>query len=444
MRYLPHTPQEIAAMLAVVGAGTLDDLFAHIPDECRRQAPLNLQAPLSEWELDRHMDGLAGTTAIQPGYMIFLGAGSYDHHIPEVIKQLLRRGEFYTSYTPYQPEVSQGTLQAIYEYQTLVTRLLGMDVANASMYDGASALAEALLMALRITKRRRVALSGVIHPHYLQVVRTYLGPAGYQILKLPCGPDGRTDLSALPSDGELAAVAVQSPNFFGCVEDLQAVDRSAHADPKTLMVVGFSEPLAFGLYQAPGRLGADIVCGEGQSLGLPRSFGGPGVGLFASRSQYMRHMPGRLVGQTVDSQGRRGFVLTLATREQHIRREKATSNICTNQGLCAMAAAMYMASLGGTGFRRLARLNYDKAAYLKNELRKAGVDLPFDAPVFNEFVIRLKADSKKLYSQLIDKKIIAGLALDKYYPELEDHYLLCVTETSTQADLDILVKEMTS
>jgi glycine dehydrogenase subunit 1 len=444
MRYLPHTPQEIAAMLAAVGAGTLQDLFAHIPADCRRRAPLNLQAPLSEWELDRHMDGLAATTAIQPGYMIFMGAGSYDHHIPEAIKQLLRRGEFYTSYTPYQPEVSQGTLQAIYEYQTLVTRLLGMEVANASMYDGASALAEALLMALRITRRKKVALSGAIHPHYLQVVQTYLGPAGYQILRLPYGSDGRTDLGHLPPDGEFAAVAVQSPNFFGCMEDLQAVDRAVHADPKTLMVVGFNEPLAFGLYQAPGLLGADIVCGEGQSLGLPRSFGGPGVGLFACRKAYMRHMPGRLVGRTVDSQGRRGFVLTLATREQHIRREKATSNICTNQGLCATAVAMYMATLGGTGFRRLARLNYDKAAYLRNELHKAGVVLPFGAPVFNEFVIRLDGESRKLYSQLIDKKIIAGLALDKCCPELENHYLLCVTETSSKADLDILVKEMTS
>ena len=444
MRYLPHTPQEIEAMLAVVGTGTVEDLFTHIPDECRRKAPLNLQAPLSEWELDRHMDGLAGTTAIQPGYMIFLGAGSYDHHIPEAVKQLLRRGEFYTSYTPYQPEVSQGTLQAIYEYQTLVTRLLGMEVANASMYDGASALAEALLMAVRITKRKRVALSGAIHPHYLQVVRTYLGPPGYQILILPYGSDGRTDLSALPANGELAAVAVQSPNFFGCIEDLEALERSVHADSKTLMVVGFSEPLAFGLYKSPGILGADIVCGEGQSLGLPRSFGGPGLGLFACRSQFMRHMPGRLVGRTVDSQGRRGFVLTLATREQHIRREKATSNICTNQGLCATAAAMYMATLGGTGFRRLARMNFDKAAYLMDELSKAGVDIPFNAPVFNEFVIRLKGESNKLYSQLIDKKIIAGLALEKYYPELKDHYLLCVTETSTKADLDILVKEMTS
>jgi glycine cleavage system P protein (glycine dehydrogenase) subunit 1 len=444
MRYLPHTPQEISTMLAAVGAGTPEDLFGHIPAECRRSNPLNLQEPLSEWELDRHMDGLAGTTAVQPEYMVFLGAGSYDHHIPEVIKQLLRRGEIYTAYTPYQPEVSQGTLQAIYEYQTLVARLLAMEVVNASMYDGASALAEALLMAIRITKRRKVALSRAIHPLYRRVVQTYFGPTGFKIVDLPYRSDGRTDLAPLKRDGQVAAVAVQSPNFFGCIENLKMLDQAVHSDPSAMMVVGFTEPLAFGVYQAPGLLGADIVCGEGQSLGLPRSFGGPGVGLFACRSKHMRSMPGRLVGQTVDSEGRRGFVLTLATREQHIRREKATSNICTNQGLCATAAAMYMATLGGTGFRQLARLNFDKAGYLKRELRKAGVDLPFGAPVFNEFVIRLKEDSKKTYSQLIDKKIIAGLPLDKYYPELEDHYLLCVTETSTKADLDILVKEVTS
>ena len=444
MRYLPHTPQEISTMLAAVGAAALEDLFAHIPAQCRRNEPLDLQDPLSEWELDRHMDGLAGTSAVQPEYMVFLGAGSYDHHIPEAIKQLLRRGEIYTAYTPYQPEVSQGTLQAIYEYQTLVTRLLGMEVANASMYDGASALAEALLMAIRITRRKKVALSRAIHPLYRRVVQTYLGSAGYSIVDLPFGADGRTDLKPLQAGDELAAVAVQSPNFFGCIEDLKMVENAVHSDPGAMMVVTFTEPLAYGVYQAPGKLGADIVCGEGQSLGLPRSFGGPGLGLFACRGKHMRSMPGRLVGQTVDTLGQRGFVLTLATREQHIRREKATSNICTNQGLCATAAAMYMASLGGTGFRRLAGLNYDKAGYLQRELHKGGVALPFGAPVFNEFVIRLGKDARKVYSQLIDKKIIAGLPLEKYFPELEDHYLLCVTETSSKADLDILVKEVTS
>jgi glycine dehydrogenase subunit 1 len=442
MRYLPHTEEEVKAMLSAVGAGTIEDLFDHIPQACRRKKPLAPVQALSEWELDRHMDGLSGTTAVQPEYMIFMGAGSYDHHIPEAIKQLLRRGEIFTAYTPYQPEVSQGTLQIVYEYQTLVAELLGLEVANASMYDGASALAEGLLMAIRITKRKKVAMSQAIHPLYRKVVQTYLNPTGFEIIELPYGSDGRTDLRKLTGMEKLAAVAVQSPNFFGCIEDLAFLDQQVHGTPKTMMIVTFSEPLAFGLYSPPGAHGADIACGEGQSLGLSRSFGGPGLGLFASRNKYVRNMPGRLVGRTVDLEGRRGFVLTLATREQHIRRERATSNICTNQGLCATATAMYLAALGGTGFRDLARLNYDKAQYLKNELMQNGAAIPFSAPTFNEFVIRLGRGSKSLYRQLMAKKIIAGLPLAKYYAELEDHYLICVTETSSKADMDILVKEM--
>ena len=444
MRYLPHTDADITAMLAAVGCSHLEELFDEIPAGCRRAAPLELPEPLSEWALDRHMETLAAGTAAAPDYSIFLGAGSYDHHIPETIKQLLRRGELFTAYTPYQPEVSQGTLQAIYEYQTLVARLLGMEAANASMYDGASALAEALLMAVRITKRKRLAVSRAIHPLYRQVVETYLRPTGFEIIFLPHGADGRTDLAALADIGDLAAVAVQSPNFFGCIEDLGAVAQAAGADGTTLMVTCFSEPLAYGLYRAPGQLGADIVCGEGQSLGIPPSFGGPGLGLFACRMAHVRAMPGRLVGKTVDVEGQRGFVLTLATREQHIRRERATSNICTNQGLCATAAAMYMASLGGSGFRQLARLNYDKAGYLKNALQAAGVTAPFSAPFFNEFVIRLPAGSEATYRRLMDRRIIAGLPLARFYPELADHYLLCVTETCDKAQMDRLVREVTS
>lgn len=443
MRYLPHTETDISEMLTAVGVQRLDDLFAHIPDDCRRQQPLDLPPPLSEWALDRHMDALARETAVAPDYKIFLGAGSYDHHIPETIKQLLRRGELYTAYTPYQPEVSQGTLQAIYEYQTLVCRLLGVEVANASMYDGASALAEALLMAVRVTKRRRVAIARAIHPLYRQVVKTYLEPTGFDIVELPWGPDGRTDLSVLAGEKELAAVALQSPNFFGCIEDLRTAEAQIHAETNRMMIACCSEPLAYGLYEAPGRLGADIVCGEGQSLGIPRSFGGPGLGLFGCRAAHVRSMPGRVVGKTTDIQGRRGFVLTLATREQHIRRERATSNICTNQGLCATAAAMYMASLGGTAFRQLARLNYDKAGYLQSGLRQAGLELPFPAPVFNEFVVRFSGDAADLPQRLAARKIIAGLPLVKYYPELADHYLLCATETSSKADMDLLIKEVT-
>ena len=404
MRWLPHTDADLAAMLARVGIESLDALFDAIPGDCRPDGAPIVAKALTEWELDRHMDALAAATAIDPDYKIFLGAGSYHHHIPEIIHHLLRRGEFNTSYTPYQPEVSQGTLQAIYEYQTLVTRLLGMEVANASVYDGASALAEALLMAVRLTGRRHIAVSRAVHPYYRQVAATYLRPMACRITQLPYAPDGRTDLSALDRLDNLAAVAVQSPNFFGCLEDLGRAADTAHGDHQALLVACFSEPLAFGLFRSPGELGADIACGEGQSLGLPRSFGGPGLGLFAGRMKHVREMPGRIVGQTVDSRGARGFVLTLATREQHIRRERATSNICTNQGLCAMAAAMYMACLGGSGFRRLARLNHDKAGYLKNSLSQAGVSVPFGAATFNEFVIRLPEGSRHRYHQLAEPK----------------------------------------
>ncbi len=444
MRYLPQTSEEIASMLASVGARSLDDLFSSIPQDCRRQTELDLPEPLTEWELDAHMDGLAASMAVSPEYKVFLGAGSYDHHIPVAIKQLLLRGELFTAYTPYQPEISQGTLQAIYEYQTLITRLLAMDTANASMYDGASALAEALLMAIRATRRKKVAVSRLVHPLYRQVVQTYLQPTGYEIIELPIGPDGRTDLSALDGVADLAAVAVQSPNFFGCIEDLSAVERAAHIDPKTLFIVGFSEPLAFGVYKAPGTYGADIVCGEGQSLGIPRSFGGPGLGVFAASKKYVRNMPGRLIGRTVDQDGACGFVLTLATREQHIRREKATSNICSNQGLCATMASMYMATLGGTGFRQLAQLNHNKAEYLKDALSEAGCTIAFDAPTFNEFVVQLPAPSENTYQRLLDAKIVAGLPLARFYPELEDHYLMCATETASKSDMDHLVEEVTS
>lgn len=444
MRYLPHTNEDIAAMLEKVGVGSLEALFDSIPESCRRQAPLNLPDPMSEWDLNEHMDGLAADMAVAPQYKVFLGAGSYDHFIPEAIKHLLLRSEVYTAYTPYQPEISQGTLQTIFEYQTLIARLLGMEVANASMYDGASALAEALLMAIRITRRKKVAVSRAVHPLYRRVVATYLAPTGYEIVEIPYTPDGRTDLSALGDLSALAAVAVQSPNFFGCVEDLRANADAVHADPKALLVTCFSEPLAYGILKNPGSCGADIVCGEGQSLGIPRSFGGPGLGVFASRQKYVRNMPGRLIGQTVDKDGKRGFVLTLATREQHIRRERATSNICSNQGLCATTATMYMAILGGTGFRELAALNHDKAAYLKAELQKAGLTIAFDSPVFNEFVVKFPSGFDTTYQRLLEKKIVAGLPLAPYYPELADHCLLCVTETSRRTDMDALAKEVAS
>jgi glycine dehydrogenase subunit 1 len=442
MRYLPHTSEEIAAMLEVVGVNSLDALFSMIPEDCRRSEDLKLPEPLTEWELNKQMSTLASSIAVCPEYKMFVGAGSYEHYTPASIQYLLGRSEFSTAYTPYQPEVSQGTLQAIFEYQTLVCRLLGMEVANASMYDGASALAEALLMAVRITRRTKVAISKLIHPLYRRVVQTYFAPTGYEIIELPYLKTGKTNLSAIDGVDRLAAVAVQSPNFWGCVEDLQDIGNKVHADQKTLFITAFTEPLAYGLLKNPGSQGVDIVCGEGQSFGIPRSFGGPGLGMFATKTQYVRNMPGRLVGQTVDKNGKRGYVLTLATREQHIRRERATSNICTNQGLCATAAAMYMASVGGTGIRELARLNYDKSEYLKRELKNAGVTIPFNSPTFNEFVVEFPAGFETTYEQLLKKKIVAGLPLSPFYPELENHYLLCVTETCSKDDMDLLIKEV--
>jgi len=443
MRYLPHTPEDIAEMLEVSGTPSLDDFFAVIPPECRRSRPMALAEPLTEWELNAHIDALAGRIAVAPEFKVFLGAGSYEHFIPAALGFVTSRSEFSTSYTPYQPEMSQGTLQAIFEYQTLATRLLGLEVANASMYDGASALAEALLMAVRITRRSAVAVSRAVHPLYRRVVRTYLDPTGIRVAEIPFRPDGTTDPAALGNVQELAALAVQSPNFFGCIEDLKAFADGAHG-AGALLVAGFTEPLAFGLFRSPGSLGADIACGEGQSLGIPRSFGGPGLGMFASRMQYVRNMPGRLVGETVDLESRRGFVLTLATREQHIRREKATSNICTNNSLCALTAAAYMACLGGAGLRELAQLNHDKAEYLKAQLRAAGISLPFAAPTFNEFVAAFPAGFRDTHRRLLARKIVAGLPLETYYPELPGHYLLCATETLSKADLDTLVREVQS
>lgn len=443
MRYLPHTPQEVDAMLKVIGVGSLDDLFSTIPKSCCCRLEMNLPKALTEWELNEHMDELASRVAVSPEYKVFLGAGSYDHYVPASAQYLTSRSEFVTSYTPYQPEISQGTLQAIYEYQTLATRLMGVEVATASHYDGSTALAESLLMAIRVTGRKKVAVSRLVHPLYRKVIKTYFDPTGYEVVELPYLETGRTDLKELPSLDDLAAVALQSPNFFGCIEDLSAAEKAAHSQ-QSLFIVSFTEPLAYGLLKSPGSLNADIVCGEGQSLGLSRSFGGPGLGMLGSSKKYVRNLPGRLVGRTKDVDGRDGFVLTLATREQHIRREKATSNICTNNSLCATTAAVYMASLGGTGFRQLAQLNRDKAEYLKKELQKAGHAIPFDTPTFNEFVVRFPDGFEDRYRKLLEKKIVAGLPLECHYPELPDHYLLCATETVSRQDMDRLVKEVGS
>ena len=443
MRYLPHTPEDIKEMLDVIGVDTVDALFDAIPESCRSKESMNLPKAMSEWDLNAHMDALAATMAPSSEYRVFIGAGSYNHYIPSSVPYLLSRSEFSTAYTPYQPEISQGTLQGIYEFQTLVTRLLGMDVATASHYDGATGLSEALLMAVRKTKKKRVAVSSLCHPFHRDVIRTYLGPAGIEVVEVPYGEDGRTDLAAVAAMDDIAAVAVQSPNFFGVVEDLKSFSDVIHSK-KGLMIASFTESISWGLLKNPGSQGVDIVAGDGQSLGIPKAFGGPGLGLLASSKALMRQLPGRLVGTTTDLDGKRGFVLTLAAREQHIRREKATSNICSNNGLCALNAAMYMASLGGTGFKRLAQINHNKAEYLKRKLMDAGVKIPFASPTFNEFVAKFPEGFEKTYDRLLSTMIVAGLPLGRFYPELEGHYLLCVTETLSKIDIDQLVKEVTA
>ncbi|MDJ0622100.1 MAG: aminomethyl-transferring glycine dehydrogenase subunit GcvPA [Desulfocapsaceae bacterium] len=442
MRYLPHTQEEIEKMMARIGVSDFEELFPTVPQDCRYQGDMEIPGPLTEWDLDVHMEDIRAKMKVGPKYKVLIGAGSYHHNIPAIVPYLTSRSEFLTAYTPYQPEMAQGTLQGVFEYQTLTARLLGVDVANASMYDGASALAEALLMTLRLgKKKKRVAVSRAIHPHYRQVIAAYFQPTEFEIVELPFNEDGRTDLSSLTRNEEFAGVALQSPNFFGVVEDVESA-ASMVQDCGALLVSGFSEPLAFGLYKSPGSQGADIVCGEGQSFGIARSFGGPALGMFGCKDAFVRSMPGRLVGETVDLDGNRGFVLTLATREQHIRREKATSNICSNQGINTITAAMYMAALGGTGIRKLARLNYDKAEYLKASLVEAGGELVFSSPTFNEFVVGFADDFSKKQRVLRDEKIIAGLELGRYYPEFANKYLFCVTETTPKAVLDRVVEEV--
>lgn len=442
MRYLPHTDEEIEEMLAVVGRKSLDELFCSVPGDCRFEGSMELPAPMDEWQLTDHARQLAEAMQVKHTDNVLIGAGSYHHNIPETIRTLMSRSEFLTAYTPYQPEMAQGTLQGIYEYQTLTARLLGMDVANASIYDGASSLAEGLLMGLRVAKKKaRVAVSAAVQPHYRQVARAYLEPTCYEMVELPVGPDGRTDLSGLAAIGDVAAVAIQSPNFFGVIEDLETLGVAVHA-AGALFITSFTEPLAYGLLKNPGSCGADIVCGEGQSFGLPRSFGGAALGMFACRDEFVRNMPGRLVGQTQDLDGKRGFVLTLSTREQHIRREKATSNICSNQGICTLIAAMYMSSLGGSGLGELARLNYSKAEYFKNILQARGATIVFQSPTFNEFVVEFRQDFRPAFDRLLQQKIVAGLELGKYYAEHAGRYLFCVTETTGKEIMDAVAGEV--
>ncbi len=441
MRYLPHTQADIDEMLKVVGVKSLEELFVDVPKPCRTENPLELPSAMTEWQLDSHMESLAANMAYSPKFKVFMGAGSYEHFIPMSIRYLLGRSEFSTAYTPYQPEISQGTLQAVYEFQTYCTRLLGMDIATASHYDGSTALAEAILLSIKKTGRKKIAISRTIHPLHRQVLDSYLRPMSCEIIDLNWNSAGKIDISNIAKNESIAAVVVQSPNFFGCIEDLADISALAK-EQESLFIVSFTEPLSYGLLKRPGDLGADLAVGEGQSLGIPRSFGGPGLGIIASTKKYMRSLPGRLVGTTKDLDGEDGFVLTLSTREQHIRREKATSNICSNNGLCAVNAAMYLASLGGTGFRELALINHNKCEYLKQQLISVGIEISFSGNTFNEFVINLGDKSEQIYQKLLKKNIVLGLSLGKYYPNLRNHFLMCVTEVMSKGDMDILVKEV--
>ena len=433
-RYIPHTEEDCREMLETVGVNEMGDLLEMIPWKNRLSKPLNLPDPLPEPDLIRRIQGLQS-----PIFSSFLGAGAYHHFIPAVVSALISRSEFYTAYTPYQPEISQGTLQAIFEYQTLMCQLTGMEVSNASLYDGASSLAEAVLMAQRITKRRKVLLSEAIHPEYRKVIQTYIDPDQQELVLIPYKKEeGRTDERALFDllDEEVSAVLIQSPNFFGVIEDLHPIEARVH-EAGGLLIVGFSEAIAYGILNSPGAMGADIVAGEGQSLGNPLSYGGPYLGIFATRERFVRGMPGRLVGETVDLGGKRGFVLTLATREQHIRREKATSNICTNEGLCALMATVFLSCLGKEGLRELAMMNLSKAEYAKKAASQvSGCDLVFSSPTFNEFVLRMDGEPEKVLERLRKERIVGGLPLGKFYPELHHHLLITVTEMNTKEEID--------
>ena len=446
MRYIPNSPDERAEMLRQIGVASIEQLFDSIPVDLRLRDHLNVPAALSEIELLNKFDEMA-TRNQAARRLSFLGGGAYSHYIPTIVDHLISRSEFFTAYTPYQPEISQGTLQSIFEFQTLVCQLTGMDIANASMYDGSTALAEAVLMAERVTKRSKVIVSSAVHPQYLEVAHTYVQHAGIELQQaLYCTELGTTlpdSLSAL--DEHTAAVVVQSPNFFGCIEDVAALAERAHA-VGALMIVAVTEAVSFGLLRSPGACGADIVVAEGQSFGVPLSFGGPYVGLFATRDKYARQIPGRLVGEAYDKNGRRGFVLTLATREQHIRREKATSNICTNEGLIALAATVYLETMGRRGVQEAARQCAQKAHYAAREIGKLkGFTLPYSAPVFNEFVVRAPVAASALLDKLArENGIDGGIALARFDTSRPNDFLVCVTETNTREQIDALVEGLKS
>lgn len=436
MRYLPKSRSDRTQMLQAIGAGSIDDLFQSVPEKFRLREPLPLPGPLSEMEIIRYFQDRAEENA--QGYASFLGAGVYRHVRSVVTDALIERGEFLTSYTPYQAEFSQGTLTAIFEFQTLMCQLTGQEVANASMYDGSTALTEAVLMAARLSRRRRVLIARSVHPEYRQVLCTYAKNIGLQIEETGYSDSGQLDRAALTNEklADAAAVVVQSPNFFGVLEELPTLAEAAHS-AGALLVTSVAEAVSLGIVRPPAE--ADIVAMEGQSLGLPPSYGGPSVGVIATREKFVRQMPGRLAGQATDAAGRRGFVLTLATREQHIRREKATSNICTNEALCALATTIHLCLLGKEGLRELALQNLAKARFAQVELEKIpGVRRVLAGPGFNEFVLEFPRSVKLINDALLREKIIGPLPLGTHYPELAKRALVCVTELTPRREIERL------
>mgnify|MGYP000968264320 CR=1 FL=1 len=441
MRYLPLTPADRQAMLATIGAASIDDLFIDVPAEARLSGPIaGLPGHASEMAVERHFSALARQNMAAGHHPFFLGCGAYKHHIPASVDHLIQRGEFLTAYTPYQPEIAQGTLQMLFEFQTQVARLYGCDVANASMYDGSTACWEAISMAARVTKRTKAILSSGLHPHYVSLAKTMAKFTGDQLMTSAPDLSAETDSEQLLTaiDADTSCVVVQYPDILGRIEDLSAIAAKAH-EQGALLVAVVTEPVALGAIRSPGEMGADIVVGEGQSIGVGLQFGGPYVGLFACKEKFVRQMPGRLCGETVDAEGKRGFVLTLSTREQHIRREKATSNICTNAGLCALAFSIHMTLLGERGLRDLAALNHAQAVSAAERLEKVpGVSLVNES-FFNEFTLKLPKEARPVVRALADRKVLGGVSLGRLYPGnpvLEKGLVVAVTEVVTPEDIE--------
>lgn len=438
MDYTFHTPEDRRIMLEAIGANSLDDLIEQIPPEIRLQRPLDLPPARGELELTQHLESLARRNLGAGSAVCFLGGGSYDHFVPAVVDALASRGEFYTSYTPYQPEVSQGNLQVMFEYQTLICQLTGMDVSNASLYDGGTAAVEAVLLSMSVTKRpRKVVTVAGVHPEYRQVIATYFAHLDAELVTVPA-PAGVVSLEDLESavDDQTACVLLQQPNFFGCLEQVEAIARIAHSRGALLVLA--VDPISLGLLKRPGDLGVDVVVAEGQSLGTPMSFGGPYLGIIACREPFLRRMPGRIAGQTVDRRGKRCWVLTLQTREQHIRREKATSNICTNQGLFALRAAIYLSAMGPQGLRETAELCLKKSRYALDRVTAGGRwQSAFGLPTFKEFVVRDRQGAvREALDEAVHAGILAGLPLGCWYPDLDDCLLVAVTEKRTRDEID--------